>query len=302
MSFAAGAAIFNSCDKQGSIAYFTEHLSKYPDDYSSLIWRSKAHIIVGNKEEALRDIKHAILISDGVKRGVAEGMFLRLFTPNLRQYGDHAIRVVENYGEEWTAWNELANYHSMNNEDEKAIKCWEKALSLAIKNQETGDPGICWIYFKLGNSHLKGDVNTAKRYYTDAVQSCQTHTVSHIHLCLCNIVLRNMPEARGNFETATKLNPTLSTNIFGTNNFDEYLQSTLTTSMETMTLDRASKAASAKPSESPGTYNKYDTAGKGAGGSGDGSGSGGDSSDDNEGKFNIISSIYVCFSDILYSF
>lgn len=263
MSFAAGAATFNSCNKAGSIVQFTEHLRKYPNDYDALIWRSKAHSIVGNPQEALHDLQQAVSVSSGVKRDVAEGEFVRLSTRSLEQFGVHAKRTVEKYKNEWLAWNQLGDYHSFNRDDEKATKCWETSLSLATKNHETKDPSICWINYNIGNNRLKkGEIEAAKKYFTDAVESCKTHTVSHIRLCECNIRQGNHLEAKDNFKTALQLNPGLSSGHFETNSFDEYLM----------------KKSFGRPSAS-GSSGKQQAVGKTGGGSTGSSDGGGDGSD-----------------------
>jgi hypothetical protein len=97
MSFAAGVGIFNSCDKPGSILKFTEHLRTHPNDYDALMWRSKAHNIVGNPQEALRDLQTAMSVSSGIKHDVAKGEYIRLTTNDLEQFGNHAKTTVDRY-------------------------------------------------------------------------------------------------------------------------------------------------------------------------------------------------------------
>lgn len=271
MSFAAGAATFNSCNKAGSIVQFTEHLRKFPHDYNSLIWRSKAHSIVGNRQLALYDLQHAISVSSGVKRDVAEGEFVLLSTRNLEQFGCYTRRTVDRFKNEWRAWEQLGNYHSFKREEENATHCWETSLSLATKNHETKDPGICWIDYQIGKYRLqKGEIEAAKSYFSDAVESCETHTVSHIQLCECNIQQGNLLEAKEHFQIASKLNPELSSSHFENNSFDEYL---LQKSVKSLSLERPLASRS----------RVKEVAGKnGIGSGGGGTRGGGDSSDDDE--------------------
>lgn len=225
MSFASGAATFNSCNKPGSIVEFTNHLRMHPGDYNALMWRAKAYAIVGQPRNAMADIEHAISVSSGIKREVATAKKFRnsLTSANFEDYRNHVRRTVERYPNEWTAWKELADVSSVVGDKESQTRCNMKSLELAARFNETRDPEICWVNFEVGKYWMeKGDTDTAKGYYEAAIKSSPTHTVSHMMLCNCNIIQGNLQSARECFQTAKSLNPTLASQVFETENFDVY--------------------------------------------------------------------------------
>lgn len=292
MSFASGAATFNSCNKPGSIVEFTNHLRLYPNDYNALMWRSRAYGIVGQPQNALRDIQHAISVSSGVKRENATAQKIRN-TGSVEDYGRHANRTVAIYPNEWTAWSELAQYHTDVGNEEEATRCNMRSLDLATKYNETRDPFICWINTDVGNHWMKkGDVGAAKRYYEAAIESSPTHTVSHINLCICNIAQGNIPVARQNFETAKSLNPNLASQTFQTENFDEYCSRLWKQRRQQYTSASSSAAAGTQASEKSGGGAEGGATGGSGGGNGSGSDDGGSGGGDN-GKCMFKFELYV---------
>ncbi|XP_045172745.2 uncharacterized protein LOC123534524 [Mercenaria mercenaria] len=271
MSFGAGAAIFNSCNKPGSIVEFTNYLRINPNEYNALMWRAKAYGIVGQPQNALRDVEHAISVSSGIKKEIALCNKVLYTTGSIEELGVCASRAVDRYPNEWTAWNQLGSYYSNKGDEETARRCWVKSLDLATKYNETRDPEICWVNYSIGNYDMeRGDVGSAKRYYKAAVESSPTHTVSHIGLCRCNICQGMLQEARGNFQTAESLNPNLASATFQTGNFDEYRSRLL------------QNASSRRPSSSASRLAGGRDSGGAAGGTGGGSGGGGNGSDDDD--------------------
>lgn len=222
-SFEVGVDIFNSCDRLGSIGYFSDHLRKYPDDYNALIWRSKAYSFVGQTQNALRDTEHAIAVSSGVNREIAVARNIRA-SGDIEAYGCQAERTVKKYPDDWKAWMELGTFFADVKNHQEAIRCYTESLSIAIKNNETSDPDICWLNYYVGNSWLKKkDVDIAKRYYEAAIDSCSTHTPSHIQLCICNIAQGNITAAYKYFMKAKMFNQSLASQTFQTKSFKEYV-------------------------------------------------------------------------------
>lgn len=225
MSFATAAAIFNSCNKSGSIRELTKHLDKHPDDYNGLMLRARASNIVGKREDALRDIEHAISVSEGVKKEIAIARYILVFG-NKGEYGAQTKRTVTKYPDDWKARMELGDFFTSVGNHEEATPCYMESLNLATK-YKVRDHEVCWLNFYVGNSWMeKGDVQTAKRYYEAAIQSSPKHTVSHIQLCKCNIAQGDVPAARLHFQKAKSLNPKLAFDEFHTKSFDEYFART----------------------------------------------------------------------------
>jgi len=220
MAFAKGAATFNSCNKAGAILHFNKYLEANPGDYNALMWRSSAHFITGQRQDGLRDLDRAIAVSSGankqlaiIKRSINDGSATRASA--VERYK----KVIQQYPDAWKGWNGIGDILVQDKRNKEALGYYKEALAIATRTNELSDPGICWLKKNMGDIYQEsGDLNQAKASYESAIESCPSHTVSHISLCKVNILQGNEHVARDYFRRAKELNPVL----IGESSFEEY--------------------------------------------------------------------------------
>ena len=207
---AAALSTFCSCNKAGSIPQFTKHLSQFPNDYVALIWRARAHGIVGNKAECKMDLLHAISVSSGAQKQVAQAE-LEYTNGNMENYVSLLQTTIRDYPNYAPAWSNLGSFCENCNQHKEALTCLTKAVEVAKANNETASPWFCWDNHAIAEIYLRqvGDIDRAEEYYRAALGSCETLTVAHMGLCQVHLARDKIAHARRRFEKAKQLNPKL---------------------------------------------------------------------------------------------
>ncbi|CAC5403255.1 unnamed protein product [Mytilus coruscus] len=204
-----GLATFASCDKAGSIPHFTRHLQSYPNDFEATIWRAKAYSIIGQKEKALADFRRAEKHGVGPQKYIAESMSASMEGNEQKSMGTllNAVKAYPKCGEVWSCIGSKQFYA---NAHDAALPTLTQAIDLGKQNSETQKPWCYWSNQHVGDIYYtKHQVPNAEPYYNTAVTSCNTFTIAHLGISRCNIINKNIPEAKIRFQTAKSLNPKL---------------------------------------------------------------------------------------------
>ncbi|KAL4230458.1 TOM (translocase of outer membrane) complex component [Mactra antiquata] len=224
MAFAAGAAVLNSCNKARAVDHFTRHLATNPDDCKALRWRSQAYSILGQNQNAVKDIDRAINVGQGVQRKLAMAEKKLITCSDVSECLGALKQVTDEHPDCWEAYYKYGALQRRAGNTEGAIRSLRTAVDIAGEKRELKDPSVCWINLELGLLWSnKGEIDVAISYFKDAIQSSPTHTISYINLCKENLRQGNLTEAKQNFETANGLNPTLVKQIFEVDTFDAFL-------------------------------------------------------------------------------
>ena len=209
--YARGIATFNSCDKAGSIPFFTRHLEAHPDHYNARMWRARAYGIVGDKANCLADLQIAKEKSSGVHQLMAE-----LEIAEVQNKADEFLSILQNVINEYphhaAGWSRFARFvHKyLEMDDDKALNLFLKAVEVAEANNQTDIPEYPWLNNYLGDVyHKNGNLELAEQYYKAAIRAASTLTIAHCGLSRVYLQKNNLEEARKCYDTARQLNPKL---------------------------------------------------------------------------------------------
>ncbi|WAR30619.1 hypothetical protein MAR_033161 [Mya arenaria] len=146
---------------------------------------------------------------------------------------------------------------------------------------DLSDPELCWLFHDLARIYLKkGDFQSAKSYYENAIELCLTHTTSHIGLCLANTALGNTDLARQDFQTAKELNPVLVTEKCGMNTYEDLQRQMMQATSEPQASANAGGTLRGGGGGRRGENEGGDGGSRGGGKGGNGGGGGGGNDDD----------------------
>ncbi|XP_061182564.1 uncharacterized protein LOC133190897 [Saccostrea echinata] len=265
-----GISTFSSCNKAGSVPYFTQYLTQRPNDYTALTWRGRAYSIIGENDKAKADFEKAVRVTAPPRKYLAEA-HLENISGNGARVKSVLISTVNEFPNCAEAWSELGTHCYHGNEIDKARQYLEKAVNLGKSNGEQGEPWYHWCNKSLGDIHYENDeILIASNCYHEAIRCCNTFTVAYLGSSQCDIVNGNDPRAQESFLKAKDLNPS----ICPWDDFREFKKVVL--------QDRQQRGSHSDRHRSSEAYGVSRGGGGGRGGSkgGGGNGSGGDDDDD----------------------
>lgn len=206
-----GIATFNSCNKAGSIPFFTSHLDSHPDNYQALMWRARAREIIGDNANCIADLRRAKEVSSGIQQMAAEAELAKL-NGNIPQYVFLLKTITQLYPQHAFGWSNYASLFFSTEHEEEALKLLHKAIETADKYQQTDSlDTYCWDNYYLGSIYFRNeDLDRAEKYFKAAIRSSSSLTVAHVGLGQVYLKKENVKEAKDCYDTARQLNPKLA--------------------------------------------------------------------------------------------
>ena len=210
--YAKGIATFNSCDKAGSIPYFTRHLEAFPDHYNARRMRARAYGIVGQDANCLADLHILKERSSGAQRLAAEVEILANGEVICEEFFALLQKLINTYPHHAAGWDFLALcfLRKAERDDDETLKALHKVVEVAEQYDQTDMPGYPWDYTFLGDVYSrKKDWDEAQKCYQTAIRAAGTLTVAHIGLGRVYLEKNDQRKARRCYHTARELNPKL---------------------------------------------------------------------------------------------
>ncbi|XP_062605630.1 uncharacterized protein LOC134267433 [Saccostrea cucullata] len=214
---------FSSCNKAGSVQYFTQYLTQYPNDYTALTWRGRAYNIIGEVDKAKADFGKAVRVTSPPRKYVAEAQLERISGNKTR--AEYLLKeTIKEFPNCAEAFFQLGLDLYNQSRTDNARPHFEKAINVGKSNGERGEPWYPWCNYCLGDIYYKNDdISMASNCFHEAIRYCDTLTVAYLGSSKCDIVNGNDSRAQESFLRAKDLNPS----ICPWNDFGEYRNETL---------------------------------------------------------------------------